>query len=180
MSMFWTIWISVISLGTIIGCWFLLKWTLANKTGVAEGEDMGHEFDGIIEINNQLPKWWTNMFYVTIVWGFIYLAAYPGLGAFKGFLGWESSNQDVRSLAESREQLAEDIANGNINEYAIEVKLAQEKFDPIFEEYANGGLEILLKTIENHPENAFEQILLLLRDELTDNIPVEATEDISW
>ncbi|MFW8589661.1 cytochrome-c oxidase, cbb3-type subunit III [Glaciecola sp. 2405UD65-10] len=148
MSMFWTIWISVISLGTIIGCWFLLKWTLANKTGVAEGEDMGHEFDGIVEINNQLPKWWTNMFYVTIVWGFIYLAAYPGLGAFKGFLGWESSNQDVRSLAESREQLAEDIANGNINEYAIEVKLAQEKFDPIFEEYAKTPVEELASNEE--------------------------------
>ena len=143
MSMFWTIWISVISLGTIFGCWWLLKWTLANKTGVAEGESMGHEFDGIIELNNQLPKWWTNMFYLTIVWAFIYLAAYPGLGAFKGFLGWESSNQDVRSLAESREQLAEDIAAGNINEYALEVKLAQEKFDPVFEEYAKTPIEQL-------------------------------------
>jgi dnd system-associated protein 4 len=48
------------------------------------------------------------------------------------------------------------------------------------EEYTNGGLEIILKTIENHPENAFEQILLLLKEELTDNIPPEATEDISW
>ena len=143
MNMFWTIWISVISLGTIFGCWWLLKWTLANKTGIAEGESMGHEFDGIIELNNQLPKWWTNMFYLTIVWAFIYLAAYPGLGAFKGFLGWESSNQDVRSLAESREQLAEDIAAGNINEYALEVKLAQEKFDPVFEEYAKTPIEQL-------------------------------------
>ncbi len=143
MGMFWTIWISVITLGTIIGCWWLLKWTLANKTGVAEGEDMGHEFDGIVELNNQLPKWWTNMFYITMVWGFIYLAAYPGLGAFKGFLGWESSNQDVRTLAESREQLAEDIAAGNINEYAIEVKRAQEQFDPIFEEYAKTPVEQL-------------------------------------
>jgi len=143
MNMFWTIWISVISLGTIVGCWWLLKWTLANKTGVAEGEDMGHEFDGIVELNNQLPKWWTNMFYVTIVWAFLYLIAYPGLGAWKGVLGWESSNQDVRTLAESREQLAEDIAAGNINEYAIEVKLAQEKFDPIFEEYAKTPVEQL-------------------------------------
>lgn len=143
MSMFWTIWISVISLGTIIGCWWLLKWTLANHTGVAEGEDMGHEFDGIVEINNQLPKWWTNMFYVTIVWAFLYLIAYPGLGAWEGVLGWESSNQDVRSLAESREQLAEDIAAGNINEYAIEVKLAQDKFDPVFEEYAKTPVEQL-------------------------------------
>jgi len=48
------------------------------------------------------------------------------------------------------------------------------------ERYANGGLEILLKTIENHPESAFEQILLLLNDELTEEIPDEAEEDISW
>jgi len=48
------------------------------------------------------------------------------------------------------------------------------------ERYANGGLEIILKTIENHPENAFEQILILLNDELTEEIPDEAGEDISW
>lgn len=47
------------------------------------------------------------------------------------------------------------------------------------EEYANGGLEIILKTIEKHPENAFEQILLLLHDELTGSVPVEATEEVS-
>ena len=95
MSMFWTIWISVITLGLIIGCYFLLRWCLSNKTGVAEGESMGHKFDGIEELNNQLPRWWTIMFYMTIVWGFLYLALYPGLGAFEGILGWKSSNQNI-------------------------------------------------------------------------------------
>ena len=143
MSMFWTIWISVITLGTIAGCWWLLVWTLSNKTGVAEGDDMGHEFDGIVEINNQLPKWWTNMFYLTMIWGVLYLIAYPGLGAYKGLLGWESSNQGVLSIAESQEALAFDIENDNINEYALEIKLAQERFDPIFAEYAKTPVEQL-------------------------------------
>lgn len=143
MSMFWTIWISVITLGTIAGCWALLAWTLSNKTGVAEGDDMGHEFDGIVELNNQLPKWWTNMFYLTMVWGVLYLIAYPGLGAYKGLLGWESSNQGVLTLAESRTELAIDIAEGNINEYALEIKLAQERFDPIFANYAKTPVEQL-------------------------------------
>lgn len=143
MTMFWTIWISVITLGTIAGCWALLVWTLNNHTGVAEGDDMGHEFDGIVEINNQLPKWWTNMFYLTMVWGVLYLIAYPGLGAFKGVLGWESSNQGVLTIAESNEELAKDIAEGNINEYALEIKLAQERFDPIFAEYAKTPVEQL-------------------------------------
>lgn len=148
MSMFWTIWISVITLGTIIGCYFLLKWTLANKTGVDEGEEMGHEFDGIVELNNQLPKWWTNLFYITLVWGIIYLIVYPGLGGFKGILGWESSNQDVRSLAESQQQLEEDISEGRVNELATEIKIARERFDPIFAEYAKSAVEELAQNDE--------------------------------
>lgn len=144
MTMFWTIWISVITLGTIAGCWWLLRWTLSNKTGVSEGEDMGHEFDGIVELNNQLPKWWTNLFYITMVWGVLYLIAYPGLGfTFKGLLGWESSNQAVLSLEESAVELALDIDENNLNEYATSIKLAQERFDPIFEEYAKTPVEQL-------------------------------------
>lgn len=148
MSMFWTIWISVITLGTIIGCYFLLRWALSNQTGVEEGEEMGHEFDGIVELNNQLPSWWTKMFYITMVWGILYLIAYPGLGSFKGLLGWESSNQNVQSLAESQAELEQDIAEGRYNEYATEVKLARDRFDPIFAEYAKVPVEQLAKNEE--------------------------------
>ncbi|MEP4298581.1 MAG: cbb3-type cytochrome c oxidase N-terminal domain-containing protein, partial [Paraglaciecola sp.] len=102
MSSFWSIWISVITLGSILGCFLLLRWCLSNQTGVKEGEDMHHEFDGIIEINNQLPKWWTYLFYICIAWGLIYLVLYPGLGNFKGLLNWQSSNQKILSLEESR------------------------------------------------------------------------------
>ncbi len=71
-------------------------------------------------------------------------------------------------------------SNGNINKLDKADEDNVQYMLKTIEEFANGGLEIILKTIENHPENAFEQILLLLRDELTDSIPVEATEDISW
>ncbi len=143
MTMFWTIWISVISLGTILGCYLLMRWTLANHTGVEEGESMGHEFDGIEEINNQLPRWWTILFYLTMVWGLIYLALYPGLGSFKGLLGWESANLHVLSLEESQIALQEDIDEGRLNEYATQIKIAQERFDPIFEAYAQVPIEEL-------------------------------------
>lgn len=149
MTMFWTIWIGVITFGLIVGCWWLLKWCLANKTGVPEGEEMGHEFDGIVEINNQLPSWWTNLFYITMVWGVLYLIAYPGIGfTFKGLLGWESSNQAVLTLEESREQLEEDIAADNLNEYAVAIRIAQERFDPIFAEYAKVPVEQLASNEE--------------------------------
>lgn len=148
MTMFWTIWISVITIGTIIGCYWLLQWTLANKTGVEEGESMGHSFDGIEELNNQLPRWWTILFYLTMVWGVIYLILYPGLGSFQGVLGWKSANLHVLSLEESRTLLREDIDEGRLNEYAMQIKISEERFDPIFAEYAKVPVELLASNEE--------------------------------
>ena len=117
MSSFWSIWITVITLGSILGCFLLLRWCLSNQTGVAEGDDMHHEFDGIIELNNQLPRWWTILFYICIVWALIYLALYPGLGNYKGLINWQSSNQNIQSLAESRAATEANKTNGVINQY---------------------------------------------------------------
>jgi len=148
MSMFWTIWISVITLGSIIGCYFLLRWCLANNTGVEEGESMGHEFDGIIEINNPLPKWWTYLFYIVIVWGFIYLLLYPGLGAWQGLFGWKSSNQGILTLEESAQARAEAKEQGLLVQYDRELDFAAERFDPIFAEYAKVPVEELASNEE--------------------------------
>ena len=148
MSMFWTIWISVITLGSIVGCFILLRWNLTNYTGHPEGESMGHEFDGIVEINNPLPRWWTILFYATIVWSFFYLALYPGLGSFEGFWGWRSSNQDIRSLEESAQARIDAKEQGLIVEYDRELDYAAEKFDPIFEAYAQVPVEELVKNEE--------------------------------
>ncbi|RDV24129.1 cytochrome-c oxidase, cbb3-type subunit III [Alteromonas aestuariivivens] len=148
MSMFWTIWISVITLGSIIGCFFLLRWCLSNFTGVTEGESMGHEFDGIEEINNPLPKWWTILFYICIVWGFLYLALYPGLGAFQGFLGWKSSNQGITTLEESRDARVQAKEAGMLVQYDRELDMAAEKFDPIFAAYAAVPVEELARDPE--------------------------------
>lgn len=38
--------------------------------------DLGHDYDGIRELDNHLPPWWKYLFYATIVWGFFYLIAY--------------------------------------------------------------------------------------------------------
>lgn len=154
MSSFWSIWISVISLGTIVGCYLLLRWCLANKIGIEEGDDMHHSFDGIIELNNQLPRWWTIMFYITIVWGFLYFLLYPGLGNFQGLLGWKSSNQDIRSLQESRDAvgLAEIEAKKSLFgvgvEYDRELRFAEERFAPIFNKFAEQPIEVLAKDPE--------------------------------
>lgn len=148
MSSFWSIWISVITLGTILGCFLLLRWCLKNKTGVEEGDDMHHEFDGIIEINNGLPKWWTYMFYAVTVWAILYFLLYPGLGNFAGLLGWKSSNQDIRSLADSREAVIAARDNGEVVQYDRELAFAAERYDPVFKEIASRPIEELLKDPE--------------------------------
>jgi len=151
MSSFWSIWISLLSLGTIFGCALLLRWCLKNKTGIEEGEEMHHEFDGIVEINNQLPRWWTIMFYATIVWGLLYLLLYPGLGNFDGILNWKSSNQGLLNLQESKQAVQQSIDDGYIVQYDREIEKAKERFDPIFEAYAQQPIPELI-----HDEKAMK------------------------
>lgn len=147
MSTFWSVWITVLTLGTLVGCYILLLWCLKNFAGVPEGESMGHEFDGIEELNNPLPKWWSTFFLVTIIWGFGYLALYPGLGNFQGLFGWKSSNQDVTSLADSKAQIEASLKDGSgLNvQYDREMQRAEEKFGPIFAEFAKQDVESLSK-----------------------------------
>ena len=147
MSSFWSIWIAVLTLGTLVGCYILLRWCLRNFTGVKEGESMGHEFDGIEELNNPLPKWWSTFFLLTIIWGFGYLALYPGVWGsnWDGLLGWKSSNQDVVTLEDSKAQLAASLQDGSglLVEYDREVARAEEKYGPIFKAFAARSIEDL-------------------------------------
>lgn len=39
-------------------------------------EKIDHDFDGIIELNNKLPSWWVNLFYLSIIFSIIYFFAY--------------------------------------------------------------------------------------------------------
>jgi mono/diheme cytochrome c family protein len=34
---------------------------------------LDHDYDGIRELDNDLPPWWLYLFYVTIIWGILYL-----------------------------------------------------------------------------------------------------------
>lgn len=108
MSTFWSIWISVIVLGTIFGCVWLLWATRKSQTTDTETDrTMGHSFDGIEEYDNPLPKWWFHLFIATCVFGLGYLALYPGLGNYPGLLGWTSANQWEAEVAEADEKFGE-------------------------------------------------------------------------
>ncbi|MFT5813666.1 MAG: cytochrome c oxidase cbb3-type subunit 3 [Psychroserpens sp.] len=136
MSSFWSIWITVLTLGTLVGCFILLRYCLKNFVDVEEGEPTGHVFDGIEELNNPLPKWWSTFFLLTIIWGFGYLLLYPGLGNFEGLLGWKSSNQGILNLSESKMSVINAKEAGMLVQYDREISAADKRYGPIFEAYA--------------------------------------------
>jgi cytochrome c oxidase cbb3-type subunit 3 len=91
-SGFWDVYISLITIVSIIACGVLLKQQSMHKSEGAETS--GHVWDeDIKEYNNPLPRWWMWLFYLTIVFGFAYLALYPGLGSYAGVLGWTQVKQ---------------------------------------------------------------------------------------
>lgn len=50
-------------------------------TGV---ETTGHEWDGLKELNNPLPRWWLIIWYVTIAWAVVYMILMPAIPALPG------------------------------------------------------------------------------------------------
>lgn len=74
-------------------------------------ETVGHEWDGIEELNTPLPRWWLWTFYATIAVAAVYVVLYPAMpllkNATQGTLGWTSRGdlaQDMRA-AEARRQV---------------------------------------------------------------------------
>ncbi|MBL4661260.1 MAG: cytochrome-c oxidase, cbb3-type subunit III [Alcanivoracaceae bacterium] len=89
MSSGWSIWIIVIVALHIVGySWLLFSTSKMKEEDHKEGDTTGHEWDGIKEYNNPLPKWWLYMFILTIVFSVVYLILYPGMGNYKGILNW--------------------------------------------------------------------------------------------
>ena len=102
MASFWSLWVIVLTSLTIV----LITWLLfANRSREnPEGSTTGHVYDGIEEYDNPLPAWWFGMFLLTILFGVGYLIVYPGMGNFKGILGWTSIEQHEREVARADEK----------------------------------------------------------------------------
>lgn len=95
----------------------------------------GHEWDGIRELNNPMPRWWLWTFYATIVWALIYSIAYPAwpmlTSATKGWLGYSSraavredlNNADLLKAdyrqAIAAKPLAEIVADQKLRTFAV-------------------------------------------------------------
>jgi len=106
MSNAWSVYVIFFVALNIVGCVWLLWWTAKRNPGDPKPEDTGHVWDGdLTEYNKPLPKWWINMFYLTIIFAIGYLLWFPGLGNLVGFGGWTSANEHDAQWAENNAKL---------------------------------------------------------------------------
>ena len=91
MSGGWSLYIIVLTVSNIALALWLLFWQ--RKKRVEKGQTLGHDFDGIQELDNPLPRWWLGIFIGSGIFAVIYLILYPGLGSFPGVLGWTQRGQ---------------------------------------------------------------------------------------
>jgi len=118
-SQFWNLYVIVIVTASILACVVLL--IVQSKATFTPGKTMGHVWDETLEeYNNPMPKWWSWLFVITIVFAFVYLALYPGLGNFQGILGWCSHPQPGCTNSQ----------------YTREVKTVDEQVKPLFQKYS--------------------------------------------
>lgn len=95
MSAFWSSWIKflvVLNLGITL---FLFLWGQRVKIPTLPDGTTGHVWaHGVLrEGVRRLPTWWVLFSAAMFIWGFIYLALYPGFGGSKGLLGWTSQDE---------------------------------------------------------------------------------------
>ena len=82
------------------GCGWLLWWTAKRRPGDPKPEDTSHIWDGdITEYNKPLPRWWINLFWLTIAFAIGYLFWFPGMGAFAGYGRWSSAGEHAQDKA---------------------------------------------------------------------------------
>ena len=118
---FWNIFIFVCTLGGIVWLYLLTSRNMGapRSADASEAQTTRHVWDeDLTELNNPLPRWWVVLFYITLAFGVLYLMIYPGLGSNAMFLGWTQ-----------------------LEEYEEEMARAEERYGPIYEQYAGLPIE---------------------------------------
>lgn len=111
MSTGWSWYVIALIVLNIAGCVWLLWWTARRNPGDPAPTDTSHVWDGdITEYNKPLPKWWINLFYLTIVFSIGYLVWFGGWGSFQGYGRWSSANEHAAEKAQQDARLNQTFA----------------------------------------------------------------------
>ncbi|ABS63148.1 cytochrome c oxidase, cbb3-type, subunit III [Parvibaculum lavamentivorans DS-1] len=106
------------------------------KDDITGVETTGHEWDGIRELDNPMPKWWLYTFYACIVWSFAYWIVMPtwpylsgGVWTYtKGVIGYEQRevvNNELAAIADGRAETMQRIAAMPLRDVAADPALME-------------------------------------------------------
>ena len=109
MTNFWSYYVIAIVLLNIVGTTWLL-WYTSKKRGSSDTQGnvqtTGHVWDGdLTEYNKPLPRWWINLFYLTIIFAIGYLIYYPSANHVDGVAKWSSVAEHDAAKAKADEKL---------------------------------------------------------------------------
>jgi len=132
MTTFWSLYITVLSLGTIVALATLVFVTRKGQRQDTTEETLGHVFDGIEEYDNPLPKWWFMLFVGTMIFALGYLVLYPGLGNWTGlFPGYGYVNNETKTaFADGKDGWT------GAHQWEKEMAKADKEYGPLFAKYA--------------------------------------------
>ena len=109
-------------------------------TGV---ETTGHEWDGLKELNNPLPRWWLWIFLLTIVWAIGYWVVYPAwptlTGSTKGIWQWTQ----YKHLKEKQAEITQRQESYLVKLHATPLEEIHK--DPALFEFARAGGSVAFK-----------------------------------
>lgn len=80
--------------------------TKDEKDSLTGVETTGHEWDGVRELNNPLPRWWLYVFYACVVYAIGYMVVYPsiplGTDYYRGTSGYSARVEVEQSIQDAR------------------------------------------------------------------------------
>ncbi|MGB5170613.1 MAG: cbb3-type cytochrome c oxidase N-terminal domain-containing protein [Eudoraea sp.] len=87
---------------------------LGSKPIEAEGEIiLDHNYDGIKELDNELPPWWVYLFYATILFGVVYLARFHVFNDYDQDLEYDMEVAEAQMAIEAYKKTAKDLVDVN-------------------------------------------------------------------
>jgi len=103
--------------------WFKDKYkALLGSKAVEEEHEiiLDHNYDGIKELDNNLPPWWVYMFYATILFGVVYLIRFEVLGDYDQEEEYEIAVAEAKLEIEEWKKTAKDLVDFNTVELLTE------------------------------------------------------------
>ncbi len=107
-------------------------------------ETTGHQWDGIEELNNPLPRWWLWTFYATVAFSLVYVVLYPAIPLLRtatgGVLGWSTRGDVAQKIA------AANAGQAEMRELLVSTDLAMLDRDDALSSFASNAGAAVFRT----------------------------------